>query len=362
MASYFSENLRVDPTSDQRRFAISRLWREWCFLRVVFYHFRIRALLMVLILAFGAWMFLLFEPEQVKSVPQAVYYTWSLVLGEPPEEFPRAPVIRLLFFLVPVLGLTVIVEGIIDFALMMRDRSRYEESWCRTMAMSMNKHIIVVGFGRLGFRTFRMLRALGQQVVVIERDPENQFLDEVRRDGSPFFIGDARREAILEDANLKRAKSVVVATNDDLANLEVALDARRIKPDIPVVLRMFDQNMADKIGEGFDIHMAMSQAAMSAPAFAAAAIEPDIVNSFVVDDYLVILQKWRVRTGDFLEGRTVAEIATQHPISIVERKAHGEDGRLFPTPDTKVAVGDELLIQGRYEVLHELRRQPMIQS
>ncbi|PJF24743.1 MAG: hypothetical protein CUN53_16300, partial [Phototrophicales bacterium] len=56
------------------------------------------------------------------------------------------------------------------------------------------------GFGKLGYRIFLVLRKLGEPVVVIERDAHNQFLEEVRRDGSPLLVGDARREALLAAA------------------------------------------------------------------------------------------------------------------------------------------------------------------
>ena len=90
------------------------------------------------------------------------------------------------------------------------------------MADSMSNHIVLAGLGRLGFRTFSMLRRIGENVVVIEHDEHAQFLEEVRRDGSPLFIGDARRESYLEEAGIQKAKSIVIATNDDLANLEIA--------------------------------------------------------------------------------------------------------------------------------------------
>jgi hypothetical protein len=105
---------------------------------------------------------------------------------------------------------------------------------------------------------------LGEEVCVIERNPENQFLEDIRRDGSPLFVGDARRGAYLADANVATAKSIILVTNHDLTNLETALDASRINPQIRVILRIFDQNMADKIREGFNIQGATERPAIAA--------------------------------------------------------------------------------------------------
>src|SRR5690606_14406489 len=107
--------------------------------------------------------------------------------------------------------------------LMIRDRKRNEREWCRAMCEALRDHVILVGLGRLGFRTYTLLRRLGVPVVVIERDASNQFLEDVRRDGTPLLIGDARREILLNDANARRARSIILATTDDLANLECAL-------------------------------------------------------------------------------------------------------------------------------------------
>lgn len=223
-----------------------------------------------------------------------------------------------------------------------------------TMASSMRNHIVLVGLGRLGYRTFRVLSALGEPVVVIERDEAREFVEAVRRDGSPLLIADARHDETLVAANVAEARSIITCTNDDLGNLEVALDARRMNPNIRVVLRMFDQNMANKVGEGFNIHQSMSQSAVSAPAFAMSAVEPSIIHSFIVGDDLVVLQRWDVRPGGPLMGMTIADIMARHGVSIVKLRRGPSEAALFPPPATTIHEGDSLLVQGPYEVLRRL--------
>ncbi len=349
------DRLHIQTEHGRTRFVGSRWWREWCFFRTALAHFRVRLLLMVLIVATGALIFRIYHAPERLSLWEAVYYSWSLVFGEPPERFPESWAIRPLFFLMPVLGLTIIIEGIVDFSLMLRDRRRYERSWCRTMATSMHDHVVLVGLGRLGYRVFKLLRKLGEAVVVFERDANNQFLEDVRRDGSPLFIGDARREALLEEANIRKAKSIILATDDDLANLEIALDARHLVPELPVVMRMFDQNIADKVGDAFDIHLAMSQSAISAPSFTMAAVDRSIEYSFAIDDRLVVMQRWQVCNGGPMCGRKVGDLMTEHGIGVVRRKS--KDGsRLFPGPETVLEPGDELLVEGEYTALTALAR------
>jgi voltage-gated potassium channel len=333
-----------------------RVWREWCFLRAAFRSFRINLLLLGGLLMTGAILFRLLEPEKRHPFGRAVYYTWSLLFGEPPESFPSSAVLQALFFVVPLLGLAVILEGLVDFALILRDRRRNERSWCKIMAASLSNHIILVGLGKLGFRTYRLLRQLGEDVVVIERNPDNQFLEDIRRDGSPLFVGDARREAFLEDAHAATAKSIILATNHDMVNLEAALDARHINPDIRVVLRMFDQNMADKIRDGFNIQVAMSQSALSAPAFVTAAVDGSTVNSLLVGDQLLVIERCVVQARGALCGKSIARIMAEYGVGVLELRQPGAEPRLIPPPDTRLEAADVLLVQGTFAALSAFRK------
>lgn len=328
-----------------------RLWREWCFLRVALRRFRINFLLLGVLLVGGGLLFRLLEPEKQHTLPRAIYYTWVLIFGQPPEEFPSSIVLQTMFFLVPLLGIAVILEGLVDFTLLLRDRRRSERSWCKVMAGALSNHIILVGLGKLGFRTYRLLRQLGETVVVIECDAENQFLEDIRSDGNPLFVGDARREAFLNDANVSAARSIILATDRDLVNLEVALDARRINPQIRVVLRMFDQNMADKICEGFNIQVAMSQSALSAPAFVTAALGGAIVNSLVIGDQLVVIERWEVAADSPLCGTSVADVMAAYGVVLVQQRDRQGQTRLMPPPTVRISAGDELLVQGPFESL-----------
>ena len=352
MAQYFPEleALRVPVGRRLRRF----LWREWCFARAVFSHVWINLLLLILIPIAGAWLFRTFEPERNLSFVKAMYYTWSLIFAQAPEEFPRSPWLRVVFFVTPLVGLTVIIQGVVDLSQMLRDRRAHEQSWCKVMAQSLSGHVVLVGLGKLGVRTFSLLRRLGREVVVLDMNPNNKFLDEVRAQGSPFVIGDARRDTLLKEAGIERAAAVVVTTDNDLVNLEVALDARRLAPNVRVVLRMFDQSMADKVAGAADIHVAMSQSWLSAPAFATAALEATTVHCALVGGSLVVTQDWTVAPGGAFDGRTVGQIMTEKGVGILQRSSSGAPV-LFPAPDVLLKAGDRVLVQGEYERLVALR-------
>lgn len=334
---------------------VQRLWREWCFWRAAGAHFRVRLLLMATVLLVGGLLFWLLDHAHHPTLLYGVYTTWSLVFANPTEDLPTVPILQVLFFIVPVLGLVFIIEAIVEFSMLLRDRRRNERSWCKVMAASLSNHVVLIGLGKLGYRSYRLLQRLGESVVVIERNSANTFVQELRAEGVPILIGDARHDQLLVEANVAKARCIIVASNDDLANLEVALDARRMNPDIRVVVRMFDQNLADKVRAGFNIQIAMSQSAISAPAFVMAAVEGAIVGSHVIGDQLVLMQRWTVGKAGPLCGRTVAQLLEQDGVGILERRSlHGET-RLLPPPQTVLTAGDEVVVQAAPEVLRGLR-------
>ena len=55
----------------------------------------------------------------------------------------------------------------------------------------MTGHVVVVGLGSVGIRVVEGLLAEGRQVVVVERDAQNRYLDRARALRVPVVIADA---------------------------------------------------------------------------------------------------------------------------------------------------------------------------
>jgi len=330
------------------------LRREWCFARALWRRLggRLGALLVLLLV--GGALFRHYEPDRVFSYVQAVYYTLSLVFGNPPEDYPTPVALQVLFFALPVLGLTVLVGSVVEVAEVLRGRRQNDRMWSAAMAESMSNHVILVGLGRVGWRSYCVLRGFGVPLVVIVLHEEGEFVADARRAGTPVLVGDARRDALLEAAGVRRARALIAATNDDLANLEMALDARRLHDSIRVVLRMFDQTMANKVKDRFAIPAAWSSAALAGPTFAASAVTPNFVASTVVDQHLVVMVTHVVAEGSAWCGRTLAEIGEADRVVFVKLERSDGEARMFPPPSTALRAGDSVVVQGLYDDLLRL--------
>ena len=123
-------------------------------------------------------------------------------------------------------------------------------------------------------RLSRGARAAGARraVVAVEVSDEGRFVSPTRAAGIPVFTGDARHREVLEELRLDTARALVAATSDDLVNLSTALNARAMRPDLRVVVRLFDPEFAMRVQHGFGIRFTRSVSHLAAPAFAAAAI------------------------------------------------------------------------------------------
>jgi Trk K+ transport system NAD-binding subunit len=135
-------------------------------------------------------------------------------------------------------------------------------------------HIVVVGVGTVGLRVVEQLRARGETVVVIDSHEGGRHLPAIYSRRVPAIIGDARLERTLRDAGLPRAKAMLSVTSDDLANLEIGLNAKQLNPPMRVVLRIFDQELAQSLREQLDTQFSSSMSAIAAEALAKFADEP----------------------------------------------------------------------------------------
>ena len=202
----------------------------------------------------------------------SVYGAWTALLGQAVFNPPQTWVLEVLHAVYPIVGFIVLGEGIVRFALLMTSRRRGEREWMKVMASTYRDHVVLCGLGHVGSRVLESLRAAGAEVVAIERDAASRFAAAARAAGTPVLASDMRDDAVLIEAGVPSARCIVVATDDDLANLEVALDARRMNPRIRVLLRFYDQRMAAKIQAAFGIEEAFSSAALAAPVIAAKAL------------------------------------------------------------------------------------------
>jgi voltage-gated potassium channel len=282
---------------------------------------------------------------------KAMAATYFLMMGQPSLDLPDTWALVALEAALPVLGLAVIADGLVRFGYLFFAKQRNDKEWIAVQAQSMKAHVVVCGAGRVGYRVVVQLHRLGVDVVVVELNEHAPFVSALRDLGVPLLIADARSAQAQEAVRLRGARALVCATDDDLANLNIALDARRVNPAIRVVMRLFDDDLVKKVRDSFGLE-ALSTSAMAAPAFAMTALDPSIRTSFELEGELMVVGETKV--GSSLAGRTVGEIHDALQVGVIRLSRGGA-----PFADVvnaeKLEAGDVVLVRARLEDYRRLR-------
>ena len=238
---------------------------------------------------------------------------------------------------------------------------RIEESLGLRRITGLRGHVLVIGLGSVGMQAASRLVAAGSDVVVVEKHDGNRHLSQARALGVPVVIADATLPETLESVSLASASAVAVLTSDDLANLETGLAVRDQLgarwERTPVVLRMFDPQLARSVRHNFGFRNVRSTAALAAPWFVGAALGLDVLNTFYVGDEPLLVARLKVTRGGGLDGLAMRDLGAATRILAISRTF--DQGYLEHPPrrGTRLRAGDEAYLIGPYgELLAVLRR------
>jgi len=283
---------------------------------------------------------------------QAIHHVYFLLYGQPSLPYVPNPWLEALNVAIPPFGIIVLVDGMVRFAYLYFAKHRDDKEWIAVVSQTMRGHVVVCGAGRIGFRVSEQLLALGREVCVIEKREDAPFVAILRDKDVPVLIDDIKSPGSLKRTNVEKARAIVCATDDDLANLNVALDARKMNPDIRVVIRLFDDDLVAKVRETFKAE-ALSSSALAAPAMALSAMDPRILHSFQVVGHLMVISRFTADHG--LPELTLSEVRDKFGGLTLALERAGAPEVLHPRGNTTVQRGDVLTLQMQYEDYARLR-------
>ncbi|MFI7499035.1 NAD-binding protein [Streptomyces sp. NPDC049687] len=207
-------------------------------------------------------------------------------------------------------------------------------------------HVVLLGLGKIGTRVLTRLRELNIPVVCVEAGPEARGLAVARRLRVPVVLGDVTQEGVLEAAKIHRAHALLAVTSSDTTNLEAALYARTLRPDLRVVLRLYDDDFATAVYRTLRaahpqaLTRSRSVSHLSAPSFAGAMMGRQILGAIPVERRVLLFAALEVGGCAQLAGRTVGEAfrAGRWRVLALDTGAEGEGGSglVWDLPDTYV--------------------------
>jgi len=120
-------------------------------------------------------------------------------------------------WLLPLLAATTLIGGL---SFLFSENLR----WARIQRRG--RHVVVCGLSRKGYLLSERFGRDGGQVVVIDRDRDNGWLEECRLRGDLVIVGDATAPAVLRKAAVAKAAWVFAVCNSEGTNAEIAVKVR----------------------------------------------------------------------------------------------------------------------------------------
>ncbi len=249
----------------------------------------------------------------------------------------------------------------------------------QTTPEQMRDHLIVCGVGHVGYRVAELLRQIGEPFVILSRKIPAEWAGILHEGSTPYVIGDARAESCLREAGIATAKGILIVTGDDLVNIQIASDAQRINPAISLIVRVFDHDLAERIGREMGVRDVLSPALLTAPVFTAAALGEEMLRAFTingcgVDVLRLTFDEQTPGLGEtrdeFCARRDLIPLAARHAPHSLERHAQGANalhkaadsaGSLAATGvdihlERPLASGDEIIVLASGAATERLRR------
>ena len=154
-----------------------------------------------------------------------------------------------------------------------------------------------------------------------------------------------RRTATLVAASVATCRALIVASTDDVTNLETALKGRAEKPDLRVVLRLFDGEFADRVKNAFNIDISRSVSYLAAPAFAAAMLGRFVIATIPVRRRALLIAELPIGENSPLEGDRAGAVSVDHESRLLAiRTGDGNQVLWRPSDGRPLRSTDRLLV------------------
>ncbi|MEN9306438.1 MAG: hypothetical protein RL173_370 [Fibrobacterota bacterium] len=222
-------------------------------------------------------------------------------------------------------------------------------------------HQIICGLGETGISAARELRATGRSFVAIDPDASKMEHALHQVGEFPHVIGDPTLEEVLEEAGIKRATGLLVASNDDRVNVFLVITARGLNPDLRIVARAVDPQTTGKLKRA-GATAVVAPNALGGLRLASEMIRPRTTT--FLDRMLyhssgdTRMDEAVIPKGSRWDGKQLSQASIHESTGVVPVAIHlGEDDFLFnPPPHHILHAGQALIAVGSGAEIDRLRR------
>jgi voltage-gated potassium channel len=223
----------------------------------------------------------------------------------------------------------------------------------------MRNHVIVCGFGRMGETVCGQLTARGVPVVVVDRDPPTDRLEEA---GILHIRGDATDDAVLQQAGVQRARALAAVVPHDADNLFIALSARGLNPELTIVTRASSEKNESKMLAAGATRV-LNPFLKGGRLLVRQLLHPTVTEFFDVitgegEGKALGLEEVQLQPGSSLAGVTLrdAPLRAEMGLMVIGVRRPGQQLIFNPPHDLAPQAGDVLVVLGPTEKLRRLEQ------
>jgi Trk K+ transport system NAD-binding subunit len=213
--------------------------------------------------------------------------------------------------------------------------------------------ILVCGLGHTGYRVVTNLLDLGRRVTALDFEP-SRLADRLNELNVPLKYGDLRWRSTLIDAGIEEAAAIVICTEDDMVNLQIALRARALKSNLRVVTRIFDDKLGWQLRQTFDIDAVFSTSALASPDFVSATLNRMNVRTVDIEGIEQAIARLQI-TPSALSDVVILDLQEEEGLTVLLHARNGQVN-IPPPQQTRLRVGDEIVVLADPHKLDDLNR------
>lgn len=220
---------------------------------------------------------------------------------------------------------------------------RGEDTMQENQELSLEDHVILVGYGPAGRNLARVFKDTGIPFIVIEMNPNS--VNEMRENNINVVYGDASRTLILEHAQIKKAKLCVVVINDPRVTPRIIKLANYLNPTIQVIARTRYLSEAEMLKEAGAHQVVPAEMETTVRLFS------NVLRSYMIPEKEIEQHIRELRKEDYQVLR--GSIQEAHLMVLRGLDEEGLHTRAVVVKEGSVAAGkslSELMLRNRYQI------------
>ncbi len=276
----------------------------------------------------------------------------------PLSNYGKIFTVVLIFFSLNIFGylVTSVARFVVDGAL----QKSYKYYKVRKKIEKLEDHVIVCGYGRNGYQACMELYESNQKFVIIEK--RDHVVDMILEHPDFLYIqGDASSEAILEFAQIRKAKAIITALPNDADNMFIVVSAREMNPNLLIVSRASEFRSDIKLRHAGASNVIMPDK-MGGQHMAKLVTQPDVIE-FV--DKILLQHKTHVRLVEISctqitqenSNKTINELDLRKKTGVNLMGLKTAEGRYIfnPSPQIKISPQDKIFLLGTNEQIANVK-------